>query len=429
MRLVGSFEGRERMHIVLLNQAFHPDVVATAQMAKDLADALTKRGHTVTAIASRSIYGKSGAVLPKREMVDGIDVHRVGFSLFGKAGIAARLADFLFFYILAVWKILTVRKPDVVVGFTTPPFISLLAILSSWVRGSKAVYWLMDLYPDVPVACGLMKASSPLTRMFEWFSRFILKRSHATVVLGRCMQEKVLSKGAPADRVKLIPVWSDLGEDDPVAPEVNPYRKTWGLEGKFCVMYSGNFGIGHEALTICKAMERLKDRVDIKFVFVGGGKRRKEVEAFIKERGLSNAAYYDYVPREKIGESLSAADVHLISLREGCEGIICPSKLFGVMAVAKPSVYVGNPRSEIARVLTESDSGFLVREGQDQEMAEAITRLADDRALAARMGHAARRELLGKYDKATLCQSWVRMLETLVGGPAPDQSARDARAA
>lgn len=429
MRLDGGFVNRDRMHIVLLNQAFHPDVVATAQMAKDLADALTARGHTVTAIASRSIYGKSGAVLPKRETIDGIDVHRVGFSIFGKAGIAARLADFMFFYMLAVWKILTVRKPDVVVGFTTPPFISLLAIFASWVRGSKAVYWLMDLYPDVPVACGVMKASSPLTRVFEWFSRFILRNAAATVVLGRCMRDKVLSKGAPAERVKLIPVWSDLGEADPVAPEVNPFRRQWGLDGAFCVMYSGNFGIGHEATTICKAMERLKDRADIRFVFVGGGKRRKEVEAFIKERGLTNAAYYDYVPREKIGESLSAADVHLISLREGCEGIICPSKLFGVMAVAKPSVYVGNPTSEIARVLTESGSGFLVREGQDQEMADAIARLADDRVLAARMGQAARRELMGKYDKATLCRAWTDLIESLGGRPASPAPAKDAKAA
>lgn len=429
MPLDGGFLKRDRMHIVLLNQAFHPDVVATAQMAKDLADALRARGHTVSAISSRSIYGKSGAVLPKRETVDGIDVHRVGFSLFGKAGIAARLADFLFFYVLAIWKILTIRKPDVVVGFTTPPFISLLAIMSSWVRGSKAVYWLMDLYPDVPVACGMMKASSPLTRIFEWFSRFILRNSAATVVLGRCMRDKILAKGAPSERVKLIPVWSDLGEDDPVAPEVNPYRKQWGLDGTFCVMYSGNFGIGHEATTICKAMERLKDRRDIKFVFVGGGKRRKEVEAFIKERGLTNAAYYDYVPREKIGESLSAADVHLISLREGCEGIICPSKLFGVMAVAKPSVYVGNPTSEIARVLTESGSGFLVREGQDQQMAEAIAKLADDRALATRMGQAARRELIGKYDKATLCRAWVDLLESLGGGAPASAGAKDAKAA
>lgn len=417
------------MHVVLLNQAFAPDVVATAQMAKDLADTLVARGHQVTAISSRSIYGKSGAVLAKQETIDGIEVRRVGFSLFGKAGTAARLADFLFFYLLASVKMLTIRKPDVVVGFTTPPFIALLAIISAKLRGARSVYWLMDLYPDVPVACGMMKASSPLTRVLEWFSRRILKGADATVVLGRCMRDKVLAKGAPADRVKLIPVWSDLGESEPMASADNPFRTRWALEGKFCVMYSGNFGIGHEARTICDTVERLKDRDDIRFVFVGGGKRRKEVEAFIKERGLSNAKYYDYVPREDIGQSLSAADVHLISLREGCEGIICPSKLFGVMAVAKPSVYVGNPTSEIARVLTESGSGFLVRQGQDQAMAAAITRLADDRALAASMGQAARRELVGKYDKQTLCRQWVEMLEQLAGGPVPKAAAAGAEAA
>lgn len=401
------------MHIVLLNQAFHPDVVATAQMSKDLADALVARGHTVTAVASRSIYGKSGAVLPKSEVVDGIQVRRVGFSLFGKASIAARIADFALFYVLAAIKVLTLKKPDVVVSFTTPPFIGLVGIAAGWLRGAKSVYWLMDLYPDVPVACGMMKAKAPLTRVLEGVSRFILNRSDATVVLGRCMKDRVLAKGMPAERVHLIPVWSDLGEAEPLAHEQNPFRERWGLGGAFCVMYSGNFGIGHEAMTICNAMERLRDRADIKFLFVGGGKRRREVEAFIKDKGLASASYHDYVPREVVGQSLSAADVHLISLREGCEGIICPSKLFGVMAVARPSVYVGNPSSEIARVLVESGSGILTREGQDREMAEAIAGLADDRERARRMGAQARRELMGKYDKVTLCGRWVELLESM----------------
>jgi glycosyltransferase involved in cell wall biosynthesis len=227
------------------------------------------------------------------------------------------------------------------------------------------------------------------------------------------MKDRVLAKGMPAERVHLIPVWSDLGEAEPLAHEQNPFRERWGLGGAFCVMYSGNFGIGHEAMTICNAMERLRDRADIKFLFVGGGKRRREVEAFIKDKGLTSASYHDYVPREVVGQSLSAADVHLISLREGCEGIICPSKLFGVMAVARPSVYVGNPSSEIARVLVESGSGILTREGQDREMAEAIAGLADDRERARRMGAQARRELMGKYDKVTLCGRWVELLESM----------------
>src|SRR5688572_18295488 len=110
-----------RMHVLLLNQAFYPDIVSTAQMGRDLADALVRRGHKVTAVASRSIYGKKGAVLPKAETIDGIDIRRVGASFFGKTGYAARATDFALFYLLAAGKVLTGPRPDVVVSYTTPP--------------------------------------------------------------------------------------------------------------------------------------------------------------------------------------------------------------------------------------------------------------------------------------------------------------------
>lgn len=402
------------MHIVLLNQAFHPDVVATAQMSKDLADALVARGHQVTAVASRSIYGKSGAVLPARETIDGIEVRRVGFSLFGKASIAARIADFALFYVLAAATVITLRKPDVVVSFTTPPFISLVGLLCRALRGSRAVYWVMDLYPDLPIACGVMKPGALPTRFFEGLNRRLLRHADADVVLGRCMRDLVLAKNVPAARIHHIPVWSDLGDAEPVAHEHNAFRRQWGVEDKFVVMYSGNFGIGHEAQTICRAVKRLAHRDDIRFVFVGGGKRRKEVEAFLSEHKLSNAAYYDYVPRERINESLSAADLHLISLRESVEGIMVPSKLFGIMAVGRPGLYVGHPSSEIARVLLESGSGEAVREGDDAGVAAAIERFAADRARTAAMGRAGLDHLRGRYDKKTCCRAFVGLLESVV---------------
>lgn len=416
------------MHVVLLNQAFHPDVVATAQMGKDLADHLVRHGHDVTAVASRSIYGKKGASLPAREQIevkhlDGtiagyIDVRRVGFSLFGKASILARIMDFALFYVLATLRVLTLKKPDVVVSYTTPPFIALVGLFCKWLRGSKAVYWVMDLYPDLPVACGVMREGAAPTRFFEGVNRFLLRKSDANVVLGRCMRDRVLAKGVPASKVELVPVWSDLADLAPVAPDANTLRTEWGLAGKLIVMYSGNFGLGHDATTICNAMEILRDRDDIAFVFVGGGKRRKEVEAFIRDKNLKNAQYRDYVARERLNESLGLADVHLISLKQGVEGIMVPSKLFGIMAVARPGIFVGDPSSEIARVLNESASGLTVREGDAQGLADAILTMAGDARQREQMGHNAIDHVHGRYDAASACAMWERLLTKMTDAKA-----------
>lgn len=413
------------MHVVLLNQAFHPDVVATAQMGKDLADHLVRAGHSVTAVASRSIYGSKGAVLPSRERLpvtnpDGtiaghIDVRRVGFSLFGKASIAARIADFALFYVLAAARVLTLRRPDVVVSYTTPPFIALVGILCKYLRGSKAVYWVMDLYPDLPVACGVMRPAALPTRVLERFHRMILRASDVNVVLGRCMRDRVLSKGVPAAKVEHIPVWSDLSGLAPVARDANPFRAEWGLGERLVVMYSGNFGLGHDATTICGAMQRLRDRTDIAFLFVGGGKRRAEVEAFIAANSLTTAQWRGYVPRERLNESLALADVHLISLKQGVEGIMVPSKLFGIMAVARPAVFVGDPASEIARVLDEAGSGVTVREGDAEGLAREIARFADDAKRRAEMGRAAADHLQGRYDAQSACRQWETLLVRLAG--------------
>jgi colanic acid biosynthesis glycosyl transferase WcaI len=411
-------------HVVLLNQAFHPDVVATAQMAKDLADHLVRRGHTVTAVASRSIYGKSGAVLPASEEIpvkDGqgqaservIHVRRVGFSIFGKRGTLARLIDFAFFYVLAGWKLMFLRKPDVIVGFSTPPYIALLPLLLRAVRGNRCVYWAMDLYPDVPVASGMLKPTSPLTSVLEWLHRYIVRKSNATVVLGRCMRDRLLAKGLPAQKLHFIPVWSDESGVKPVPRDQNPLRTSWNVQGKFVVMYSGNFGLGHDAGTIKGAMLALKDDPSIAFVFVGGGKRRAEIESFITHSGITNASYKDYVPRDMLSQSLCVGDCHLISLIEGMEGLIVPSKLFGIMAAARPALFIGNPTSEIARVIIESNAGHVVRQGDSQGLAQAIQSMAGNIPASISMGENARAALLGKYDASTACDQWARLIEAL----------------
>ena len=247
------------MRVLLINQVFYPDVAATAQHGHDLARDLVRHGHQVTAIASRSIYGSKGSVLPSRETVDGIEIHRVGRSFFGKVGIAGRFADFLLFYLAALLKALLLPKHDVVVCFTTPPFIAVVGRLLRLVKGTRFVYWVMDLYPDVAIAAGLMKERGLGARILERINRGCLRKADAVVVLGRCMRDRVLAKGVDPSRVELIGVWSDHSEIDPESSEVNGYREEWGVGDRCLIMYSGNFGIGHEVDTFLEAARRLRD--------------------------------------------------------------------------------------------------------------------------------------------------------------------------
>jgi colanic acid biosynthesis glycosyl transferase WcaI len=410
------------VRVLFINQTYHPDVAATAQHMHDLARHLVRHGHEVEVITSRSLYGQAGASLPSEEVVDGVEIHRVGRSVFGKAGLVARAADFALFYAAATLRSLTVRRADVVVCLTTPPFISLLGILLRSLRGGRYVQWLMDMYPDVAVGCDVLRPNALSTRFLDAVNRFTLRQADLVVVLGRCMRRRVLEKGIDPARVVHVGVWSDESEVRPIARDENPYRREWGMGNAFVVMYSGNFGIGHDVATMLGAAERLRGESGIRFAFVGGGKRKAEVERFVRERGLENAVLAPYQPRERLDASLSCADLHLVSLREGLEGCIVPCKLFGAMAAGRPTAFIGSAESEVARVLVENDCGVVVRQGDVDGLVAVIRQLAADPPRAARLGERARAALSVAYDREQGCEDWRRALEALVESPARQEA-------
>jgi glycosyltransferase involved in cell wall biosynthesis len=401
------------MRVLLINQTFYPDVAATAQHGHDLARHLIAHGHQVTAIASRSIYGKAGAELPVYERVDGIEIHRVGRSIYGKAGLIGRAIDFAQFYALTALKALEIERHDVVICFTTPPFIALLGLMLRATRDTKAVYWVMDLYPDVLIANGMLDERSLAARVLERLNCLALSRSDRTVVLGRCMKRRVAAKGVDPAHIDWINVWSDANEFGLTPRAQNAYRREWGVGDRTLVMYSGNFGIGHDVETFAAGADLLRDRDDIMFAFVGGGKRKKQLIDAMRARGLTNFIEADYQPRERLGEMLSAADIHLASMLPTWTGVMVPSKIFGTLAAERPVIWVGEDSTEAATVIHEAQCGLVVTPGDAQGFADAVRKLADNAALRAEMGARARRSLEERWGAPHALERWRKLIESL----------------
>lgn len=407
------------MRILLINQTFYPDVAATAQHGHDLARYLVAQGHQVSVIASRSFYGHAGGSLPAYEKVDGIEIHRVGRSFYGKAGLFARSLDFALFCILTAVKSLEIVRHDVCICLTTPPYISLLGLALRSVRGTKVVYWAMDLYPDVLVATGVLREDSAVTRLLERLNRFALRRSDRVVVLGRCMEDRVRGKDIDMSRVRRIPVWSEVfaasdeSAKDASARSANPYRRQWGIGDRTLVMYSGNFGIGHDVETFAHAAKLLEKDDDIMFAFVGGGKRKDELLGAMRAMKLDRFVEADYQPREQLGDLLSAADVHLASMRPGWEGVMVPSKIYGTLGAGRPVVWVGGSSSEVSAIIRDIGCGFTVMPGDAEGLANAIRTLARDAALRTAMGARARQSMVDQWGMEHALAKWKRLLDEL----------------
>lgn len=411
------------MRVLLLNQSYHPDVVATAQHAHDVGAHLARAGHEVHVITSRSLYNGRGASLPAREIVEGVTVHRVGASIFGKSTIALRSIDSALFLVLATAKALVIPRPDVVLALCNPPFVAAAGRLLGAVKGVPYVYWLMDLYPDLPVACGAMDEGSLPTRFFDALNTALIRSSTRAVVLGRCMGDRVSAKGVPQELLAIVPPWADAREVFPVARDENPLRSEWGLGTSFVVMYSGNFGLGHDLATPCRAALTLAGRADMAFVFVGGGKRRGEVEAFASAHPEARIHVHPYQPRERLHASLGVADVHVISLEDRALGAMIPSKLFGIMAAARPAVFIGPGSSEIARIIREVGCGIVVPPGDERALADAIISLAENRGEAAAVGRRGREALERVYDRPLACARLEALLVEAAGAVAAAETA------
>ena len=401
------------MRVLLLNQVFYPDVAATAQHGHDLARALVAKGHEVTAIASRSLYGDSTARLPASETVDGIRIERVGRNWFGKRNLLGRMADFGLFYVSAAIKSMRIGRQDVIITFTTPPLIGGVGWLATRVRGGKLVYWSMDLYPEVAVAGGLVKERSWTARLVSALDTAVMRGSAAVVALGRCMRERILARNVAPEKVHVIPVW---GEEATPADETgeNSFRREWGVrDDQVLVMYSGNFGLGHDVQTFLSAARELASDPRIRFAFVGGGARRPEVERFVGEHRLGNCILAPYQPRERLAELLAAGDVHLITMLPSFAGVMVPSKLYGVLAAGRPAIFVGPKAAEAALTVEELGCGVVVGPGDVDGLVQAIRRMADDRESRQGMGEAGRRAAATRFGRIPACEAWTELVTSL----------------
>ena len=400
--------------VLILNQYFYPDVAATAQHAFDLARYLHAHGDRVSALASRGTYSHAGGRLDAREVVEGIQIYRVGSSVFRKRGLLARALDFTVFNVAALVKALTLPRHDVVICLTTPPFIALIGVCLRWAKGSKFIFWTMDLYPEVPLAAGVIKQGSLTHRLFDWLDRVCLRQADGVVVLGRCMRALVLAKGIDPSKVTTITPWADPGEiggdHDGVGRSENSYREEWGIGDRFVIEYSGNCGIGHDVTSVCEAMYQLRGDTQICWVLVGGGLTRPRIEEFVAQHQITNVIMKPYQPRSRLGDLLSLGDVHLVLVADGFEGLLLPSKFYGVMAAARPTIYVGPAASEVARVIAEEECGFAVGNGDAAGLVDAIRRLQFTHGLAKDMGARGLTALERAYSTRIGCAAWQQTI-------------------
>lgn len=404
-----------RPTLLLISQVYVPDPASVGQHLHDVATEMARRGWRVIVYASARGYDDPSRRYTKRETVDGVEIRRLAFSSFGKNSILARLLGGGLFTAQATLRALG-GPVDVVLVSTSPPLAPLAGVALRMLRRARVKFWVMDLNPDQMVQLGKVGPRSLPTRLFDTMNRAIYGAADDVVALDRFMAERILRKVRDPERLSqkltVMPPWPHEDHLAPVAHEDNPFRREHGLEGKFVIMYSGNHGVSTPLTTVLEAALRLRDRDDVVFMFIGGGAGKKEVERVIAERRPPNIRSLPYQPLDRIRWSLSAADVHLVSMSNDLVGVVHPCKVYGAMAVARPILLIGPDPCHVSDLLRENDIGWHIPHG-DVDGGERVIRqiVETDAGRLRQMGQRARAVIASSLSKEALCGRLCNVLE------------------
>ena len=336
---------------------------------EQVAVALAEAGWEVTVLATAG--DRSGSLTVVR---DGVKVVRVG-GFFSKSSLAARAIGYALMIPSLLLKTLAMPRADVIVTMTDPPMLAVIGPILRLIKGSTLIHWAQDLYPEVAEEAGIFRRGGVAAGIIRTLSTASLKSHDLVVSVGRCMSERLFLRGIPPERVKLIP---NVGMERDILPcgsRENPFRIRNGIAREtLVVMYSGNLGRAHEFATVLEAARLLKELGEkgILFLFVGEGPSRALVERAAAASSLSNIRFLPSQPGDRISESLGAADLHLVTMRQGMSGLVVPSKFYGVLAASRPCLFIGPEDSEVARVIRKVGCGEVVGIGEGRKLVQVI---------------------------------------------------------
>lgn len=406
---------------LVISQVYVPDPASVGQHVADAAAEMARRGYRVVVYASARGYDDPSKKYPSRETLHGVDVRRLPLSSLGKSSIAIRLIAQWIFLAQAVLRGLFTRNLVGLMVSTSPPFCGVGGAIISTLRGVPMKYWAMDLNPDQMIAMRKITEASLSARVFNLFNRITLRRSADVVALDRFMVERLNAKlpaGALDAKMHVMPPWPHEDELAKIAHDDNPFRKEHKLDGKFVVMYSGNHSPANPIATILDAAERLQNDDRFVFMFIGGGGGKKEVDARIA-KGVKNIRSLPYQPLSQIKYSLSAADVHIVSIGDAVVGIVHPCKVYGAMAVSRPLILLGPNPCHVSDLIEQHQIGRHISHGNVDGAVAVLNDLAgrDPGELRA-MGERASRVIATTLSKAELQKRFCDVLQRGLPNPA-----------
>ena len=378
----------KKKRLLIYAHYYIPDVASTGQIVRELAEGMLDTFDITVICVVPSYTGKIEEKYKKqkyyKENINGVDIVRIRVPEFNKSNKKSRIKNIISYFFGAILATFKVGKQDVVFSISQPPILGgLLGAIGKWIKHAKFVYNIQDFNPEQTMAVNYSKNKFILNAMMK-LDKFSCKRSNLIITVGRDLVQTVNNrfKNKTVPKTVLINNWIDENEIHPLDKDnakVIEFKKKYGLENKFIIMYSGNIGLYYDLENIIKVVEKIKpgtrtkDNKEVVFAFVGEGTVLEKLKQYKQEHNMNNVVFIPYQDKKDLIYSLNAADVQWCVNAKGIKGVSCPSKYYGIAATGKPILGVLEENTEV-RLLIEETKGGLVSSPEDYNSIEKCIR-------------------------------------------------------
>ncbi len=395
----------------VLTEVYYPEEISTGYYLTSIAEGLAKY-RNVKVLTGQPKHMARGKRAPKREIRHRVEIIRAWGTTLDKNILVFRLINMLTIGISIFFKSLKLfHKGDHVLVVTAPPTLPVTTTLAALIRGASFTILVQDSYPEILVAVGATKPDSLFVKFVNFINQWVYKYASKIIVMGRDMNELFVRKTAGLDLpVVTIPNWAELESIYPTPREENALLIKLGIADKFVFMYAGNIGHPTDIETIIDCAEKLLNREEFHFVFIGAGVKKAWLETQARERSLKNVTILNYRPRSEQIVFLNACDIGLVALIKGMRGTAMPSRTYNIMAAGKPILALTEKGSELARVIDEEGIGWHIAPGDSDKLFNVILEIYDNREDLADMGNRSRHAAIEKYSTTTAVESYRKAL-------------------
>ena len=414
-------ERRNLKRVLIHSIVFSPDGVSTAYLYNDIALGLVKNGFEVIVLTTTPHYNLIASELVRQPIAkkifgiyyvsqfNGIKVYHVPLKKYKSSFL--RIVSFVYWHIISLFIGLSIKKINFVISPSPPLSIGLVSLLIAKFKGAKSIYNVQEVYPDLLINQGILK-SSILINLLKSCEKFIYNNSAAVTTIDELFHSTISPRFVKSNKLYIIPNFVDTDLYKPLKQKIRIPSVFGEDKNKIKILYAGNIGFFQDWEPVFYAANQLKNE-KIEFWIVGEGVQKSKLEKEVKNQKFSNIRIFPYQSREYMPLINNYVDIHFIAINPKMEQEGFPSKVYTIMACAKPLIVVTGDRTPLYNFLKEKNCSELIIDNRNINFTEAIRRLANDKKLREELGKNGYNEIIKNYSKNVVVSQYVELLRSI----------------